>query len=274
MAATPCAAGIPHHLIDILDPLDPTAEYSAGDFHDAAHEAVSDILSRGATPIVVGGTGFYLRTFMCGKPRGGKASPAVEGRVTDIIAEAMLAAVAGDPTAATAAAAVAARLRQADGPATAANTAGCVPGTASGSGSLREKRGEVSPHGGPDATVLATAIAKAAMDAVREAAGEDAATACGERLWGAGVETLRRAGDADGAARCAPVTPPMEPLSVPLKPVLRSIRSSPILLTCTCPRLVSRLLLSVVNTTAAHAYQGHTPHLHVTILQPQCLRLA
>lgn len=57
--------GIPHHLIDILDPSD---EFSAGDFYHKARQATADILSRGKTPIVVGGTGFYLRWFILGKP--------------------------------------------------------------------------------------------------------------------------------------------------------------------------------------------------------------
>lgn len=263
MVATACAAGIPHHLIDILDPLDPTAEYSAGDFHDAAHEAVSDILSRGATPIVVGGTGFYLRTFMCGKPRGGKAPPAVEARVTDIIVEAMLMTVAGDPAASAAATAAAARLRQ--GPSR------TVPGTTSGGGSAHERCGEVSPRGVPDAAVIATAIAKAAVGAVEEASGEDSAEACGERLWAAGVETLRRAGDADGAARCVPAAPPTQPHPPALNRVhllhrVIPMQSSPALLTGICLR---------PTTGASPTHQRHpAPPLFAPSLQPQCLTFA
>lgn len=82
-------AGIPHHLIDILDPFDITAEYSAGQFHDAAHAAVAEVLSRGRTPLVIGGTGFYLRTFMSGKPGGGKATPEMEQRVCDLLRTAL-----------------------------------------------------------------------------------------------------------------------------------------------------------------------------------------
>lgn len=57
--------GIPHHLIDILSPEE---EFSAGHFYEYARKKVAEILSRGKTPIVVGGTGFYLRWFICGKP--------------------------------------------------------------------------------------------------------------------------------------------------------------------------------------------------------------
>lgn len=50
--------GIPHHLIDIVDP---TAEYTAAQFARDAAAAVRDIHARGRMPIVVGGTGFYFR---------------------------------------------------------------------------------------------------------------------------------------------------------------------------------------------------------------------
>lgn len=83
-------SGVSHHLIDVLDPFDTSAEYSAGEFHDAAHAAVADVVSRGRTPLVIGGTGFYLRTFMKGKPRGGKGSTETEKRVWDLLCTALL----------------------------------------------------------------------------------------------------------------------------------------------------------------------------------------
>lgn len=58
-------AGIAHHLIDILDPEE---EFSAGVFHTLATELIADIIRRGKTPIVVGGTGFYLRWLVSGRP--------------------------------------------------------------------------------------------------------------------------------------------------------------------------------------------------------------
>lgn len=57
--------GIPHHLIDVLLPGD---DFSAGDFYVRARAATEDVLSRGKVPIVVGGTGFYLRWYTMGKP--------------------------------------------------------------------------------------------------------------------------------------------------------------------------------------------------------------
>lgn len=49
---------IPHHLIDILDLREP---FSAADFKDLADKAIKDITSRGKVPIIVGGTGLYIR---------------------------------------------------------------------------------------------------------------------------------------------------------------------------------------------------------------------
>lgn len=54
---------IPHHLIDILNPNDP---FSAGHFVELAEEKMADILKRGKTPIIVGGTYFYLRALQHG----------------------------------------------------------------------------------------------------------------------------------------------------------------------------------------------------------------
>ena len=52
---------IKHHLIDILDVND---EYSAEQYKDDADNAISDVLSRGKLPIVVGGTGFYIKALL------------------------------------------------------------------------------------------------------------------------------------------------------------------------------------------------------------------
>jgi len=57
--------GVPHHLIDVLTP---GAQYTAGDFHAQARRKTLEILARGKTPIVVGGTGFWLRWYVQGRP--------------------------------------------------------------------------------------------------------------------------------------------------------------------------------------------------------------
>ena len=54
---------VPHHLLDILDPTEP---FSAGDFVDAADAAIEDILGRGRLPMIVGGTHFYIRSLLLG----------------------------------------------------------------------------------------------------------------------------------------------------------------------------------------------------------------
>ncbi len=51
--------GIPHHLIGYVDP---NISYSATDWAADAGEKIVEIESRGHVPILVGGTGFYLRT--------------------------------------------------------------------------------------------------------------------------------------------------------------------------------------------------------------------
>ncbi len=53
--------GIPHHLIDIVEP---EVDYTAGDYARDAKKAVDEIISRGKTPVVAGGTGLYFRVFL------------------------------------------------------------------------------------------------------------------------------------------------------------------------------------------------------------------
>jgi len=54
---------IPHHLIDILNP---DEEFNAFIFKKLAEEKAKDIYERGKLPIIVGGTGLYIRTFLYG----------------------------------------------------------------------------------------------------------------------------------------------------------------------------------------------------------------
>jgi tRNA dimethylallyltransferase len=66
-AKTPVAErrGVRHHLIDVLDPVE---IYSAGDYARDARCAVGEISGRGRLPVVIGGTGFYLRALLDGLP--------------------------------------------------------------------------------------------------------------------------------------------------------------------------------------------------------------
>jgi tRNA dimethylallyltransferase len=54
---------IRHHLLDVVAP---TEDFTAGDYSRVARDAVSDIVNRGCLPIVVGGTGLYLRALIEG----------------------------------------------------------------------------------------------------------------------------------------------------------------------------------------------------------------
>ncbi|MCJ7458296.1 MAG: tRNA (adenosine(37)-N6)-dimethylallyltransferase MiaA [candidate division Zixibacteria bacterium] len=54
---------IPHHLIDIVNP---DEYFSAADYSTRAREAIKNILGRGKEPIVVGGSGLYLRALFKG----------------------------------------------------------------------------------------------------------------------------------------------------------------------------------------------------------------
>lgn len=52
-----------HHLIDVVEP---TEVFSAGAFVETASASIADIRNRGATPIVVGGTHFWIRALLDG----------------------------------------------------------------------------------------------------------------------------------------------------------------------------------------------------------------
>lgn len=54
---------VPHHLLDVVAP---TAAFTAGDYLRRGRTALAEIRERGRLPIVVGGTGFYLRALLHG----------------------------------------------------------------------------------------------------------------------------------------------------------------------------------------------------------------
>lgn len=57
--------GIPHHLLDVLEP---EKSYSAGEYSKTARPLLDEIAARGKVPVLVGGTGFYLRALIEGLP--------------------------------------------------------------------------------------------------------------------------------------------------------------------------------------------------------------
>jgi len=64
---------VPHHLIDVVTPAE---AFSVADYVRLAEEALRDILARGRLPLVVGGTGFYIRALAQGLPTAPPADPA------------------------------------------------------------------------------------------------------------------------------------------------------------------------------------------------------
>ena len=55
------AEGVPHHLIDVVSP---RQNFSVCDYVDMCRTAVCDITSRGKLPVMVGGTGLYIDSFI------------------------------------------------------------------------------------------------------------------------------------------------------------------------------------------------------------------
>ena len=55
--------GVPHHLLDVLEP---TEVFTAGEYARSARKVLLEIASRQRIPVVVGGTGFYLRALLEG----------------------------------------------------------------------------------------------------------------------------------------------------------------------------------------------------------------
>ena len=54
---------VPHHLIDVVDP---DEEFNAADFQRLAGRAIEEIAERGKVPLLVGGTGLYVRLLVHG----------------------------------------------------------------------------------------------------------------------------------------------------------------------------------------------------------------
>ncbi|WP_052351653.1 tRNA (adenosine(37)-N6)-dimethylallyltransferase MiaA, partial [Deinococcus pimensis] len=71
-------ARVPHHVVDVVDPWE---AYDVTRFVRDAEAAISDVLARGRTPLVVGGTGFYLSALAGGLPTVPRADREVQALV-------------------------------------------------------------------------------------------------------------------------------------------------------------------------------------------------
>lgn len=71
--------GIPHHLLDCVDPSD---LFTAGDFRREASRVLARVRGRGKIPILVGGTGLYLRALLWGLFEGPQRSEKLRARLS------------------------------------------------------------------------------------------------------------------------------------------------------------------------------------------------
>lgn len=71
-------ARVPHHL---LDSVDPSSHITAGEYARQARQVLDEIKSRGRLPLVVGGTGLYLRALLDGLFPGPRRSEELRERL-------------------------------------------------------------------------------------------------------------------------------------------------------------------------------------------------
>lgn len=75
---------VPHHLLDVVGPEELV---TAGDYSRLARQAIAEITARGHLPIVVGGSGLYLRALLEGLFPGPPRSEEIRNRLRERAAE-------------------------------------------------------------------------------------------------------------------------------------------------------------------------------------------
>jgi len=70
--------GVPHHLLDVAAPAE---NFTAGDYRREASRVIHEVQVRGRLPIVVGGTGLYLRALLVGLFEGPARSEDLRSRL-------------------------------------------------------------------------------------------------------------------------------------------------------------------------------------------------
>lgn len=76
--------GIPHHMIDIVDP---SEKFTVADYQKEAIECVEDIRRRGKKPILCGGTGMYIHSLLYQMSYSGAYDPTLRQALTDELSE-------------------------------------------------------------------------------------------------------------------------------------------------------------------------------------------
>jgi tRNA dimethylallyltransferase len=71
-------AAVGHHLIDVVDPDEP---FDAATYKSLGRRAIAELTRRGKTPIVVGGTGLYIKALLRGLFRSDARDPQVRNRL-------------------------------------------------------------------------------------------------------------------------------------------------------------------------------------------------
>lgn len=71
---------LPHHMIDLLTP---DIQFGAGEFVTRADSYVQEIWSRGKFPLLVGGTGFYIRNFLLGLSKAPESNLQIRSKIKE-----------------------------------------------------------------------------------------------------------------------------------------------------------------------------------------------
>lgn len=66
---------VKHHMIDIIEPWD---EFTVSDYYEEAVSHIRDMAAKNKTPLIVGGTGFYINALINGMYKSPSADPEVK----------------------------------------------------------------------------------------------------------------------------------------------------------------------------------------------------
>jgi tRNA dimethylallyltransferase len=72
---------LPHHLIDVVDP---SSQFNAGEFVKSAQDLAACITRRGRIPVVSGGTAFYITSLLYGLPESPPSDPEARSKIRQV----------------------------------------------------------------------------------------------------------------------------------------------------------------------------------------------